>query len=98
MENYKEVKNHIHNDLKISREDILEVIRQETQKQIETFMKDESNFQNFIRKAFEDSVKIAICGDNWAFGSSFKDKITSIIRDKIGQMVVDKLDIKVKIK
>jgi hypothetical protein len=98
MENYKEIKNYIHNDLKITKEDILEVVRQETQKQIEAFMKDETNFTTFIRKAYEDSIKIAICGDSWSFGSSFKDKITSIIKDKIGQMVVDKLDIKVKIK
>lgn len=99
MDNYKEIKNYVHNELKISREDILEVVRQETQKQIEAFMKDETNFRTFIKKSFDDTIKLAIVGeDNWMFASSFKDKITDIIRDKIGTMIVEKLDIKVKLK
>lgn len=48
MDNYKEIKNYIHNELKITKEDIQKIIQEEVKKQISSLLNDSNFVENMI--------------------------------------------------
>jgi hypothetical protein len=57
MDNYKEVKNYIHNDLKITKENIQEMIQKEIKSQISDLLNDSSFVQNMIHNHITTILK-----------------------------------------
>ena len=92
-ENYKEIKNVIHNDLKITKEDMLgmirDVIREEVKNvfshkasQIDTIV--ENYVQYLVRKGLSDGGR---------HGDGFKERVSSLLSDAVGAFIANKLDI-----
>lgn len=99
MKDYKNMKNYIHNDLKITKEDIEILIQKEIKNQISDLLKDESFVQNMIHNHI-----IAILKDKNYNNPSYRiiTDINSMIYDglieELGKVVHDNIKIKVGLK
>lgn len=99
MDNYKEVKNYIHNDLKITKEDIQEIIRKEVLNQVTALVKDSS----FIHEMIFDHIKHIFRKEEYK--QPYYKTITDInsmiydgLIDELGKVVHDNIKIRVGLK
>lgn len=91
MDNYKEIKNYIHNDLKISKEDINKIIQVTVATEIRNLMKDEDYINKFIyvqlqRILAEDYEKPAykrLFNLNDEIFNSVSNEISKIVKERI---------------
>lgn len=99
MDHYKEVKNYIHNDLKISKEDIQNLIQDEIKKQVSELLKDTSFVQSMIYNHISSLLK-----DKNYSNPRYRTitDINSFIYDgliqELGRVVHDNIKIKVGLK
>lgn len=102
--NYKEVKNVIHNDIGITKEEIIEVFRQVAKDEIGKIVSENSTFiyqtiQDVIRSSMIDAVKEhrypKVTGHMWQYGSnggesSFNDFLSGVMKEEIVKQLGDK--------
>ena len=99
MDNYKEIKNYIHNDLKITKEDINKIIETTIEKQISILLKDES----FINTIVSNHINYLF--RHGEYKKPYYDRISDInefiyngLIDELGKVVHDNIKIKVGLK
>lgn len=89
---YREVKNYIHNELKLTREDIREImipiVKEEVKRVFNNTYGDDASVENWIRCMVSDEIKRY-------GGYGF---IAPICRDILKKEIVDKISIKVNVK
>ena len=89
---YREVKNYIHNELKLTREDIREImipiVKEEVKRVFNNTYGDDVSVENWIRCMVSDEIKR--CG-----GYGF---IAPVFRDILKKEIVDKISIEVNVK
>lgn len=99
MDNYKEVKNYIHNELKISKDDIQALIQSEIKNQISALLLDQSFVDSMIRTHISQLLKDKNY-DNPRYRTI--TDINSFIYDglitELGRVVHDNIKIKVGLK
>ena len=97
--NYKEVKNHIHNTLGITREDILDIIQQFVEEQIELKLNNrdiKELFENCMDKSIErDLNRILNSGGNI---STLRGKVISLLNTELTRQLAEKISINIALK
>ena len=99
MDNYKEIKNYIHNDLNITKEDIQEIIQKEVKNQISKLLKD----SNFVESMILNHIKMLLQDKN--YNNPHYKIITDIngfiydeLISELGKVVHDNIKIRVELK
>ena len=97
--NYKEVKNHIHNTLGITREDILDIIQQFVEEQIELKLNNrdiKELFENCMDKSIERGLnRVLNSGGNI---STLRGKVTSLLNTELTRQLAEKISINIALK
>ena len=91
MDNYKEIKNYIHNDLKISKEDINKIIQVTVATEIRNLMKDTdfvnkfvyTQLQRLLSKDYEKPIYQRVFNLNDEIFNSVASEISKIIKDRV---------------
>ena len=86
--NYQEVKNLIHNELGISKDDIQDIIKQTVREEVGKLIKSDYMdvlISNLIKSEFRNGL-----------GNSFKDNVRGIIAKEIGSLISSKMNINVE--
>ncbi|WP_137743426.1 hypothetical protein [Robertmurraya siralis] len=109
---YKEVKNTIHNDIGVTKEEILEVFRQVAKDEIKEIVCENQAFiwntlQEVIRhemlKAIQDHKYPKVTGNMWNYGyngqgvTSFQDYVSGVMKEEIAKRMEEQFDVSVNI-
>lgn len=97
-QSYKELKNFIHNEEGISREDIQELIRYSVQVEVEKVI---SNKQDYIDQCVKEYIERLIregLTDGGRLLLGFKERVSSTLSAEVGKLVAKQLDISVNLK
>lgn len=90
---YKEVKNHLHNTLEVSKEYIDEIIKESVQFEISRLIKD-GFFQRSIDQSVQNEIRKAYTN---GFDNTFYNNVRGIIGKEVGKLVAGRLNIDVTI-
>ena len=97
--NYKEVKNHIHNTLGITREDILDIIQQFVEEQIELKLNNrdiKELFENCMDKSIARGLnRVLNSGGNI---STLRGKVISLLNTELTRQLAEKISINIALK
>ena len=85
---YKMFKNHLHNDLKIDKDEIREIIRETVKKEIEHLINTTS-----IREVVHDEIRDKLHGNDW-----YSTNILKGIEKSVTKILLGKLDFDIKVK
>lgn len=96
---YHEVKNIIHNEIGVTKEDVREVFREIAKEEIKKIVSERSKYiyeaineviEQEMRKAIEDHKYPKVTGNTWYFGNSngdgkvkFKDYVAGVMKEEI---------------
>lgn len=108
---YHEVKNIIHNDIGVTKEDIREVFRQIAKEEIQKIVSEKKTFiyetiREVIRaemvNAVQDHRYPDVSGRMWSYGRnggehSFKDFFSGVMKEEIAKMLKEQFEIKLDI-
>lgn len=111
MKNYKEVKNVIHNEMGISKEEILDVFREIAKDEIQKIVKDNSTFiYKSVREIIQQEMIAAISehkypkvsGNVWNFGRgdgivNFKDYVSGVMKEEILKRMDKQFEVNINI-
>lgn len=111
MDNYKKVKNVIHNDIGVSKEDILNVFRKIAKDEIQEIVKDNKAFiydciqdviQQEMLKAISEHKYPKVTGNVWDFGRgegkvSFKDYVSGVMKEEIVRKMEEQFKVNINI-
>ena len=92
---YKEVKNHIHNTLGITKEDILQIIREQVQEEIRKLI-----VSNELEERIENSIRShihTVLGRGLKGEAVLRDMIQREIVNQVSRTVSQKLDVKLAV-
>ncbi|PGO60586.1 hypothetical protein [Priestia megaterium] len=109
---YKEVKNAIHNDIGVSKEEILEVFRQVAKDEVQKIVSESKPFiyatlREVIKHEMMDAVNEhrypKVIGNMWSYGrdggkDSFKNFISGVMKEEIVNKLADQFDVQLDIK
>jgi hypothetical protein len=106
---YKEVKNVIHNDIGITKEEILEVFRQVAKNEIQKIVSEKSDFiDQSIKEIIRDEMMNAVNDHkypkirknywNYTKDNSFKDYITGVMKEEIVRSLSEQFELSFDIK
>ena len=93
MDNYKEIKNYIHNDLKISKADINKIIQLTVATEIRNLMKDKDFIDKFVYVQLQRILSIEY--ENPAYKRLFNlnDEIFNSVANEISKIVKERIQI-----
>lgn len=111
MNNYNEVKNVIHNDIGVSKEEILEVFRKIAKDEVEKIVKEDSSFiKECIRSIIKEELFNAVNNKKypkitkniWDFGNGegkikFNEYLSDIIKEEVIKQMESQFDININI-
>lgn len=90
---YKEIKNLIHNEFKISKDEMLGMIRDVIREEVrQVFAHKESQVDNIIENYVQHLVRQGL-SDGGHHGEGFKERVSSLLSDAVGVFIANKLDI-----
>jgi hypothetical protein len=97
-QSYKEVKNFIHNEAKITKEEIREIIREAVRNEVHHILGEKPDYidkcvQSYIEKIIKEGLTN---GGRLLFG--FRERVSSALSDEIGRFVANQLVIDVKVR
>lgn len=99
MDHYKEVKNYIHNDLKISKEDIQNLIQSEVERQISLLLLDTSFVHSMIYNHISSLLKDKNYNNpRYRTITDINSFIYDGLIEELGRVVHDNIKIKVELK
>ena len=94
VETYKLLKNLIHNELKITKEDIkfwcVEAVQQETKSEVHRYIQ-KNDFESLINKAVQQCVSEIVAGNTFT-GTNLK----KIIAEKLAEQIATSITIGIK--
>ena len=98
--NYKEIKNYIHNEEKITKEEIRDIIRQSINEEVQkvVYLKRElidKTISNYIETAVRNAVT---SNGNGYFANDFKTRVTGRLSDEMANFISKKIQLDIKIK
>ena len=105
---YKEVKNVIHNEIGVTKEEILEVFRQIAKNEIQNIVSENRTFiyevireviRNTLMEVLKDHGYPKIRKNIWDYTNenAFKDFITGVMKEEIVNIMKERFDIKLEI-
>ncbi|MFC8686020.1 hypothetical protein [Brevibacillus porteri] len=90
---YKEVKNNIHNELGIAKDEIREIIKEAVRNEVKVILENESYFGKYI----EQLVKRGI-SDKGSLYYNFKERVAQKLSDEVGKYIKNQLNINIQVK
>ena len=96
MNNYKEVKNYIHNELNITKEDIQIIINKTIENEVKKKLNDESFIESIIDKEIKNKLMYPNKGVSIERLVNFNSMVENIIVDELAAIVKERLIIKFK--
>lgn len=93
---YKEVKNFIHNEAKITKEFIKEVVEETVKYEITKILKDETYMNNLVKSQIKEVMKNDFEKPHWQRIFNLDTEIYNAVCDEVSQMVKDKLELRFK--
>lgn len=94
MNNYKDVKNYLHNELGITKEYVDNIIYEVVNKEICKIFSDETYIKNYVKNIIWEEVNKEMVGENsW---HTIHD-MTSIIKDEINNIIIKEVKNKINI-
>ena len=93
MDNYKEIKNYIHNELGITKEYIDSIIVKTVQDEVKKVFNNEGYVRDVIIKTIDREVRREVCGESgwhtiYDMNSMIKDEILSAIVKEVKDKVI----------
>lgn len=99
MNNYKEIKNYIHNELKMSKEDIQKIIQKEIKDQISALLNDSSFIESMINNHITALLKDKNYNNpRYRTITDINSMIYDGLIDELGKVVHDNIKIKIGLK
>lgn len=95
MDNYKEVKNHIHNTLKITKDDIQDTIQKTVVDEIHKLMEDSSFINELVRYQVKNILRDKYTKPKYKRLFSLNELIYDRVCDEISKTVKENIQIKV---
>jgi len=100
ISNYKEIKNYIHNEAKITKEEIQDIIRQEVKQEVQKMI---SSKEHLIDSAVTGYLQFAVrnavtAGGNGYFAKDFKTRVTDSLADEMAKFIRSQIQLDLKIK
>lgn len=99
-ENYKDIKNYIHNELGITKVEmhtyIWDIVKQTVKEEVEKVLNDEERLQRVIQDEVVKQLKHKGYNDRGSYIVCTMDKIYNKIDEEICKQVVDRLQISLK--
>ena len=92
MDNYKEIKNYIHNELGITKEYVDNIIVKTVQDEVKKVFNNEGYVRDVIIKTIDREVRREVCGES---GWHTIYDMTSMIKDEILNIIVKEVKDKV---
>jgi len=96
MSTYKDLKNHVHNTLKITKEEIREIVESTVEKVVErrvdVLLRDKLNVQHLVDHAIEQKIN----ENNWFWDES-EDKLDDYIKKEMVRKLTDGVKLKVEV-
>lgn len=93
---YKQLKNHIHNTLEISKEDIRSMVKQAiedtVERKVDVLVRDKINLQHLI----DETIALKITQNNWFWGES-EDSLDDYIKKEMVRKLTDGIKLKVEV-
>ncbi|MEG7882577.1 hypothetical protein [Bacillus paranthracis] len=96
--NYKEFKNLIHNELKMDKEEIRELIRETIAVETKVIM---DGKEDYINTCIESYIKHLIkrgMSDNGKLAFGFKERIATMVSNEVGRFIANQLEFDIKVK
>lgn len=93
MDNYKEIKNYIHNELGITKEYVDNIIVKTVQDEVKKVFNNEGYIRDVIIKTIDREVRREVCGESgwhtiYDMNSMIKDEILNIIVKEVKDKVI----------
>ncbi|EWH20233.1 hypothetical protein [Bacillus haynesii] len=93
---YKEVKNFIHNELGITKDDIQEMIRVAVSNEVKKAA-ESGKFQSFISSKIDSLIEEGF-GDGGRLLYGFKERVSQTVSNEVGKRIANNLNISVELK
>jgi len=88
--NYKEFKNYVHNELKISKEEIQSIIKETVNDEINKLIGSQY-FEHLIEKTVRNLIK-----EQFNFSNTFRDNVRGIVANEVGKQIASHMKINVE--
>ncbi|WPS85342.1 hypothetical protein SMD22_01560 (plasmid) [Brevibacillus halotolerans] len=95
---YKEIKNFIHNEEKITKEEIREIIQEAVQKEVNRIMEKKQNYIDTCVKSYVEGVICEGLSDGGRLLYGFRERVSSTLSEEVGKFIANQLQIDVKLK
>jgi hypothetical protein len=93
VENFKEFKNLIHNEFKITKDDVLGMMREVIREEVKNVFEHKApQIDEMIENYVQHLVRQGL-GDGGRHGQGFKERVSSLLSDAVGAFIANKLDI-----
>ena len=93
---YKQLKNHIHNTLEITKEDIRSMVEQAisdiVERRVDVLLRDKLNVQHLI----DEAIRGKISENNWFWGDS-EDTLDDYVKKEVVRKLINGVKLKVEV-
>jgi hypothetical protein len=96
MDNYKEIKNYIHNELQITKTDIENIIIKTVENRIDKVLADDDFINTIIQKKIQSILNNPYKKPSWERLVNLNTKIFDVVVDEVAKTVKEKVDIRIK--
>ncbi|WP_242289114.1 MULTISPECIES: hypothetical protein [unclassified Bacillus cereus group] len=96
--NYKEFKNLIHNELKIDKEEIRELIRETIAFETKVIMEGKENYINTCIESYIQHLIKQGMSDNGKLVFGFKERVATMVSNEMGRFIANQLEFDIKVK
>jgi len=98
MNNYNEVKNYIHNEAKITKDEIRDIIKETIKQEVRKIVDNKSEYiDHYITEYIQSLVKSGLSNQGSLF-YNFRERVAQELSSETGKFIREQLDISVKIK
>lgn len=98
LNNYKEVKNYIHNEAKITKDEIREIIKESIKEEVRKTI---DNKEDYINKCITDYIHLLVqngLSDRGSLYYNFRERVSQELSYETSKFIREQLDISVKLK
>ncbi|MEC3269941.1 hypothetical protein [Bacillus thuringiensis] len=96
--NYKEFKNLIHNDLKMDKEEIRELIRETIAVETKVIMEGKEDYINTCIESYIQHLIKQGMSDNGKLVFGFKERVATMVSNQVGHFIANQLEFDIKVK
>lgn len=93
---YKQLKNHLHNTLQLTKEDIRSMVEQSihdiVERRVDVLLRDKLNVQHLV----DEAIRYKITQNNWFWGES-EDTLDDYVKKEVVRKLTDGVSLKVEV-